>query len=161
LVWFARQRRRLSRAARRTTTRASHPAHHQPRGGLTGALILLETPKPRSSAAPWLLLIATLIFILAKHLTAALRRMVHLDINQPQHPRPFIVGCVLQFVIGDLRRLFGGGNRHPHASRCSRCSLRKHPFHERAQDRFRHRHQWRAAAAFVLAGVIDWPQRSS
>jgi len=30
--------------------------------------------------------------------------------------------------------------------------------HERAQDRSRHRHQWRCAAAFVLAGVIDWPQ---
>ena len=79
-------------------------------GGLVGALLLLRTPDATFKLLlPWLLLTATLIFIFGKHLTAALRRMVHLDINQPQHAGPFIVGCVLQLIIAIYGGFFGGG----------------------------------------------------
>jgi len=79
-------------------------------GGLAGALRLLRTPDATFKALlPWLLLVATLIFIFGRHLTSALRRMVHLDINQPQHLGPFLVGCVLQLVIAVYGGFFGGG----------------------------------------------------
>jgi len=79
-------------------------------GGLAGALLLLRTPDATFKALlPWLLLVATLIFIFGRHLTSALRRMVHLDINQPQHLGPFLVGCVLQLVIAVYGGFFGGG----------------------------------------------------
>jgi len=79
-------------------------------GGLAGALILLNTrDETFKLLLPWLLLIATLIFIFGKHLTAVLRRMVHLDINHPQHAGPFIVGIVLQLVISIYGGFFGGG----------------------------------------------------
>jgi len=79
-------------------------------GGLVGALILLNTKDETFKfLLPWLMLVATLIFILGKHLTALLRRMVHLDINHPQHAGPFVVGIVLQLVIAIYGGFFGGG----------------------------------------------------
>lgn len=79
-------------------------------GGLLGALLLLKTPDATFKLLlPWLMLTATLIFIFGRHLTAALRRMVHLDINAPQHIWPFIVGCTLQLIIAIYGGFFGGG----------------------------------------------------
>jgi uncharacterized membrane protein YfcA len=79
-------------------------------GGLIGALLLLRTPDATFKLMlPWLLLMATLIFIFGRHLTVVLRKMVHLDINAPQHAGPFIVGCLLQMVIAIYGGFFGGG----------------------------------------------------
>jgi uncharacterized membrane protein YfcA len=79
-------------------------------GGLAGAVLLIQTPDATFKLLlPWLLLTATLIFIFGRNLTALLRKVVHLDINQPQSPGPFIVGCVLQLVIAVYGGFFGGG----------------------------------------------------
>ena len=79
-------------------------------GGLAGSVLLLATPDATFKLLlPWLMLCATLIFMLGQHLTAWLRRLVHLDINQPQHLGPFVVGCLLQLVIAVYGGFFGGG----------------------------------------------------
>jgi len=79
-------------------------------GGLVGALLLLKTTDATFKLLlPWLMLTATLIFIFGRQLTTLMRRMVHLDINQPQHIGPFVIGCVLQLIIAVYGGFFGGG----------------------------------------------------
>jgi uncharacterized membrane protein YfcA len=79
-------------------------------GGLAGAVLLIKTPDATFKLLlPWLMLTATLIFIFGQQLTALMRRMVHLDINQPQHAGPFVIGCALQLVIAVYGGFFGGG----------------------------------------------------
>jgi len=79
-------------------------------GGLAGAILLLMTPDSTFKLLlPWLMLTATLIFIFGGQLTTALRSFVHLDINQPQHIGPFVIGCLFQLVIAVYGGFFGGG----------------------------------------------------
>jgi len=128
-------------------------------GGLAGALLLLKTPDATFKLLlPWLLLIATLIFILGKHLTAALRRMVHLDINDPQHAGPFLIGCSLQFVISVYGGFFGGGIGILMLALLTLLGYENIHVMNGLKTVLATIINGIAALAFVLAGIIDWPQ---
>lgn len=128
-------------------------------GGLAGALLLLYTPEATFKfLLPWLLLTATLIFIFGKHLTAALRRMVHLDINDPQHLGPFIIGCSLQLVISIYGGFFGGGIGILMLALLTLLGYENIHAMNGLKTVLATVINGIAALAFVLAGVIDWPQ---
>jgi uncharacterized membrane protein YfcA len=128
-------------------------------GGLAGALILLRTPDATFKLLlPWLMLVATLIFIFGKHLTALLRRMVHLDINQPQHAGPFIVGVVLQLAIAIYGGFFGGGIGILMLALLTLLGYEKIHTMNALKTVLATTINGIAVVAFVLANVIAWPQ---
>jgi len=128
-------------------------------GGLLGALLLLRTPDNTFKVMlPWLLLTATLIFIFGKHLTALLRRMVHLDINQPQHAGPFIVGCLLQLVIATYGGFFGGGIGILMLALLTLLGYEKIHTMNALKTVLATTINGIAVIAFVWAGIIAWPQ---
>lgn len=128
-------------------------------GGLIGALLLLKTPDAVFKAMlPWLLLVATLIFIFGKHLTAALRRMVHLDITQPQHLGPFIIGCTLQFIIAVYGGFFGGGIGILMLALLTLLGYEEIHTMNGLKTVLASTINAVAVAAFIWADVIDWPQ---
>jgi len=128
-------------------------------GGLLGALLLLRTPDTTFKVLlPWLLLTATLIFIFGKHLTALLRRMVHLDINQPQHAGPFIVGCLLQLVIATYGGFFGGGIGILMLALLTLLGYEKIHTMNALKTVLATTINGIAVMAFVWAGIIAWPQ---
>jgi len=128
-------------------------------GGLAGALLLLKTPDAIFKLLlPWLLLVATLIFIFGKHLTHALRRMVHLDINQPQHIGPFIVGCGLQLAISIYGGFFGGGIGILMLALLTLLGYENIHVMNGLKTVLATVINGIAAFAFVFAGVVDWPQ---
>jgi len=128
-------------------------------GGLLGALLLLHTPDAVFKVMlPWLLLTATLIFIFGRHLTAWLRRMVHLDINQPQHAGPFIVGCTLQLIISTYGGFFGGGIGILMLALLTLLGYEKIHTMNALKTVLATTINGIAVIAFVWAGVVDWPQ---
>ncbi len=128
-------------------------------GGLIGALLLLKTPDATFKLLlPWLLLVATLIFIFGKHLTALLRRMVHLDINQPQHAGPFIVGCALQLTIAVYGGFFGGGMGILMLALLTLLGYEKIHTMNALKTVLATTINGIAVVAFVYASVIAWPQ---
>ncbi len=130
-------------------------------GGLLGALLLLRTPDATfKRLLPWLLLVATLIFIFGKHLTALLRRMVHLDINQPQHAGPFIVGCLLQLIIAIYGGFFGGGIGILMLALLTLLGYEEIHTMNGLKTVLATTINGIAVIAFVSAGVIAWPQAS-
>jgi len=128
-------------------------------GGLMGALLLLRTPDSTFKVLlPWLLLTATLIFIFGKHLTALLRRMVHLDINQPQHAGPFIVGCSLQLIIATYGGFFGGGIGILMLALLTLLGYEKIHTMNALKTVLATTINGIAVMAFIYAGIIAWPQ---
>ena len=128
-------------------------------GGLIGALLLLKTPDAVFKAMlPWLLLTATLIFIFGKHMTAALRRMVHLDINQPQHIGPFVVGCTLQLIIAIYGGFFGGGIGILMLALLTLLGYVEIHVMNGLKTVLASTINGIAVITFVLAHVVDWPQ---
>jgi len=128
-------------------------------GGLIGALLLLRTPDATFKLLlPWLMLVATLIFIFGKHLTALLRRMVHLDINQPQHAGPFIIGCLLQMVIAIYGGFFGGGIGILMLALLTLLGYEKIHMMNGLKTVLATTINGIAVIAFVCADVIAWPQ---
>lgn len=128
-------------------------------GGLVGALLLLKTPDATFKLLlPWLLLIATLIFIFGKYLTALLKRMVHLDINAPQNIVPFLVGSTLQLVIAIYGGFFGGGIGILMLALLTLLGYEKIHTMNALKTVLAAVINGIAAIAFVLANVVDWPQ---
>jgi len=118
-------------------------------GGLLGALLLLHTPDAVFKVMlPWLLLTAT----------AWLRRMVHLDINQPQHAGPFIVGCTLQLIISTYGGFFGGGIGILMLALLTLLGYEKIHTMNALKTVLATTINGIAVIAFVWAGVVDWPQ---
>jgi len=108
LVWFARQRRRLSGARRQRRVLLTLLITSLV-GGLTGALILLETPEATFSAcSPGSFSSPTLIFILANTSPPRCAAWSTSTSISPSIPEPFIVGCV-SIVIAIYGGFFGGG----------------------------------------------------
>lgn len=127
-------------------------------GGLAGALLLLATPDATfKKLLPWLMLVATLIFIFGKHLTNALRRMVHLDINAPQHAGPFIIGCLLQMIIAIYGGFFGGGIGILMLALLTLLGYEKIHVMNGLKTVLATVINGIAMVTFVLGGVIDWP----
>jgi uncharacterized membrane protein YfcA len=128
-------------------------------GGLAGALLLLKTPDAVFKLLlPWLLLVATLIFIFGKYLTNLLRRMVHLDINQPQHLGPFIVGILLQLVIALYGGFFGGGIGILMLALFTLLGYENIHIMNGLKTVLASTINGIAVIAFIYAGVVDWPQ---
>jgi uncharacterized membrane protein YfcA len=128
-------------------------------GGLLGSLLLLGTPDAVFKALlPWLLLIATLIFIFGKYLTSALRRMIQLDINRPQHLGPFIVGCLLQLIIAIYGGFFGGGIGILMLALLTLLGYEDIHTMNGLKTVLASTINGVAVIAFILAGVVDWPQ---
>jgi uncharacterized membrane protein YfcA len=128
-------------------------------GGLIGALLLLRTPDATFKLLlPWLMLTATLIFIFGKHLTALLRRMVHLDINQPQHIGPFVIGCALQLIIAIYGGFFGGGIGILMLALLTLLGYEKIHTMNGLKTVLATTINGIAVVAFISAGIIDWPQ---
>jgi len=128
-------------------------------GGLIGALLLLKTPDATFKLLlPWLLLTATLIFIFGKHLTTLLRRMVHLDINQPQHIGPFVVGVVLQLIIAVYGGFFGGGIGILMLALLTLLGYVEIHTMNGLKTVLATSINGIAVVAFVCAGIIAWPQ---
>jgi len=128
-------------------------------GGLVGALLLLKTPDATFKLLlPWLMLTATLIFILGKHLTAWLRRMVHLDINAPQNIVPFLAGSFLQLVIAIYGGFFGGGIGILMLALLTLLGYEKIHKMNALKTVLSTTINGVAVIAFVGAGVVDWPQ---
>ncbi|HEY0257772.1 MAG TPA: sulfite exporter TauE/SafE family protein [Candidatus Methylacidiphilales bacterium] len=128
-------------------------------GGLIGALLLLKTPDATFKLLlPWLMLMATLIFIFGKHLTAWLRRMIHLDINAPQNIVPFLVGCLLQLVIAVYGGFFGGGIGILMLALLTLLGYEKIHTMNALKTVVATTVNGIAVIAFVSAGVVDWPQ---
>lgn len=128
-------------------------------GGFLGAVLLLRTPDAVFKVMlPWLLLTSTLIFIFGRHLTAWLRRMVHLDINQPQHAGPFIVGCAVQLIISTYGGFFGGGIGILMLALLTLLGYEKIHTMNALKTVLAVTINGIAVIAFVSAGVVDWPQ---
>ncbi len=128
-------------------------------GGLIGALLLLKTPDATFKVLlPWLMLIATVIFIFGKHLTGWLRRMVHLDINQPQTIVPFVVGCLLQLVIAVYGGFFGGGIGILMLALLTLLGYEKIHTMNALKTVLATTINGIAVVAFILARVVEWPQ---
>jgi uncharacterized membrane protein YfcA len=128
-------------------------------GGLVGAFLLLKTPDATFKLLlPWLMLTATLIFIFGKHLTASLRRMVHLDINAPQNIVPFLAGCFLQLIIAVYGGFFGGGIGILMLALFTLLGYEKIHTMNALKTVLATTINGVAAIAFVGAGVVDWPQ---
>jgi uncharacterized membrane protein YfcA len=128
-------------------------------GGLIGALLLLKTPDATFKLLlPWLMLTATLIFIFGKYLTALLRRMVHLDINQPQHVGPFVVGCALQLVIAVYGGFFGGGIGILMLALLTLLGYEEIHTMNGLKTVLATTINGVAVVTFVCAGIIAWPQ---
>ena len=128
-------------------------------GGLAGALLLLKTPDATFKLLlPWLLLVATLIFIFGKHLTTALRRMVHLDINQPQSIVPFLVGSGLQLVIAVYGGFFGGGIGILMLALLTLLGYVEIHIMNGLKTVLASTINGVAVIAFIWAGVVAWPQ---
>lgn len=128
-------------------------------GGLVGALLLLHTPDATFKLLlPWLMLTATLIFIFGRHLTALLRRMVHLDINAPQHIGPFLIGCTLQLIIAIYGGFFGGGIGILMLALLTLLGYEKIHTMNGLKTVLATTINGVAVITFVLAGIIEWPQ---
>jgi uncharacterized membrane protein YfcA len=128
-------------------------------GGLAGAFLLLKTPDATFKLLlPWLMLTATLIFILGKHLTAWLRRMVHLDIDAPRNMAPFLAGCLLQLVISVYGGFFGGGIGILMLALLTLLGYERIHTMNALKTVLATAINGIAAIAFVGAGMVDWPQ---
>lgn len=128
-------------------------------GGYIGAVLLQATPAATfNRLLPWLLLSATLIFLFGKHLTSSLRRMVHLDINQPQHLGPFIVGCLLQLTIAIYGGFFGGGIGILMLALLTLLGYEDIHTMNGLKTVLASTINGVAVIVFVLAGMVDWPQ---
>jgi len=128
-------------------------------GGLIGALLLLKTPDATFELLlPWLLLTATLIFILGKHLTRLLQRMVHLDINRPQNIGPFLIGSALQLVIAVYGGFFGGGIGILMLALLTLLGYEEIHVMNGLKTVLATTINGIAVIAFVWAGTVDWPQ---
>jgi uncharacterized membrane protein YfcA len=128
-------------------------------GGLIGAELLLKTPDATFKLLlPWLLLTATLIFIFGRHLTVALRRVVHLDINRPQHAGPFVAGVILQLIIAVYGGFFGGGIGILMLALLTLLGYEEIHIMNGLKTVLASTINGVAVIAFVLAQIIDWPQ---
>jgi hypothetical protein len=128
-------------------------------GGLAGALLLLKTPDATFKLLlPWLLLTATLIFIFGRQLTAALQRRIHLDINEPQHAGPFVVGVILQLIIAVYGGFFGGGIGILMLALLTLLGYEDIHTMNGLKTVLASTINGIAVIAFVLAHIIDWPQ---
>ena len=80
-------------------------------GGVLGAIILLWTPPATfMRLVPWLLLIATLIFVFSGRLTNWIRQRAGQAPGDKQLPRGlFFFGCFLQLIIAMYVGYFGAG----------------------------------------------------
>jgi uncharacterized protein len=80
-------------------------------GGVLGALILLRTPPATfMHIVPWLLLIATLIFVFSERMTAWIRNRAGHAPGDKKLPRSlFLTGLFLQLVIAMYVGYFGAG----------------------------------------------------
>ncbi len=128
-------------------------------GGLLGALLLLRTPDATfKHLLPWLMLTATLIFIFGKHLSAWLRRQVHLDITQPRHVGPFIAGCALQLVIAVYGGFFGGGIGILMLALLALLGYEEIHAMNALKTVLATAINGIAVVTFILARIVDWPQ---
>jgi uncharacterized protein len=128
-------------------------------GGLLGALLLLRTPDATFKLLlPWLMLVATLIFIFGKNLSDWLRRQVHLDLNRPQNIVPFIVGCLLQLVIAVYGGFFGGGIGILMLALLALLGYEEIHVMNALKTVLATTINGVAVVAFVVARVVDWPQ---
>lgn len=80
-------------------------------GGVLGAVILLRTPPATfMHLVPWLLLLATLLFVLSGRMTAWVRNRAGHAPGDKKIPRGlFIAGLVIQLVIAMYVGYFGAG----------------------------------------------------
>jgi len=80
-------------------------------GGILGAIILLRTPPATfMHLVPWLLLIATLLFVFSGRMTAWVRtRAGHTAVDDKTPRGLFLVGLVLQLIIAMYVGYFGAG----------------------------------------------------
>jgi len=128
-------------------------------GGLLGAFLLLKTPDATFKLLlPWLMLTATLIFVFGKHVTAWLRRRVHLDINAPQTIMPFLVGCLLQLVISIYGGFFGGGIGILMLALFTLLGYEKIHIMNALKTVLATTINGIAMIAFISASMVDWPQ---
>jgi len=128
-------------------------------GGLIGALLLLKTPDATfNHLLPWLMLTATVIFIFGKSLTEQLRRKIHLDINQPQSPAPFVIACVLQLIIAVYGGFFGGGIGIMMLALLALLGYEKIHAMNALKTVLSTVINGIAVAVFISARIVDWPQ---
>jgi uncharacterized membrane protein YfcA len=128
-------------------------------GGLLGSILLLKTPDATFNLLlPWLLLTATLIFIFGHHLTALLRRMVHLDISRPQNMVPFLAGSALQLIIAIYGGFFGGGIGILMLALLTLLGYQEIHVMNGLKTVLATAINGIAVTAFVWADAVDWPQ---
>ena len=100
-------------------------------GGLLGAYVLLITPPATFMIlVPWLLLIATLIFMMSGRITRWVRqRAEHGEHHEFSTGRGIFLQMFIAFYLGILRRRW----RHSAPCHAGAAGHGPHPYHERAQ----------------------------
>lgn len=119
-------------------------------GGLLGALLLLLTPdRAFEAVVPWLLLVATLVFAFGPRLTAGLRSR---DLRLP------LAGMAgVQLVVATYGGYFGGGMGIMMLAAFAAMGMEDLNAMNGLKAILGVLINGVAVAAFVLAGVVEWP----
>jgi uncharacterized membrane protein YfcA len=119
-------------------------------GGLLGALLLLRTPdRAFEAVVPWLLLVATLVFAFGPRLTAGLRAR---DLRLP------LAGMAgVQLVVATYGGYFGGGMGIMMLAAFAAMGMEDLNAMNGLKAILGVLINGVAVAAFVLAGVVQWP----
>jgi uncharacterized membrane protein YfcA len=84
--------------------------------------------------------------------------MVHLDINEPQHLGPFIVGVILQLIIAIYGGFFGGGIGILMLALLTLLGYVEIHVMNGLKTVLASTINGIAVITFVLAGIVAWPQ---
>jgi hypothetical protein len=127
-------------------------------GGLLGALVLMKTPQPLfDRLLPWLLVFATAVFAFGGRLTAWLKRRGQVS----AHPgRIGAVSWALQLFIAVYGGYFGGGMGLMMLAMLTLAGLTDIHEMNGLKTVFASALNAIALAAFVWAGLVQWPQAS-
>jgi len=119
-------------------------------GGVLGALLLLLTPQRTfDGVIPWLLLLATLVFVFAPRVTPWLKRRVHIG------PRALVAA---QFLVAVYGGYFGGAIGIMMLSAWSLFGLSDLKMMNATKTLLAGAMNAVAVAIFIPAGKVWWPQ---
>jgi uncharacterized membrane protein YfcA len=128
-------------------------------GGLVGALLLLHTPDAVFRfLLPWLMLVATLIFIAGPIVTRVARKWVHLDLQHPKGFWPHVVAATMQLSIAVYGGFFGGGIGILMLALLTLLGYAEIHVMNALKTVLASTINGIAVVAFVVANTVDWPR---
>lgn len=128
-------------------------------GGLAGALLLLKTPERTFLwILPWLLLFATLLFSFGPALTARLRRRGGAPAGRAGSRTGWLAVAAIQFAIAVYGGYFGGGIGIMMLAALSLSGMTNIHEMNAFKTLLGSIINGVAVVAFIVAGVVHWPQ---